>query len=98
MERDLEKRSRKQRRREKTPADKKRGERIRVVLAFAVTAALLLLFILLAANIGGIKVSFAQLFKGLFLDYDEDVAIIVQPAFRAFSSPFSAAWRWRLRG
>lgn len=81
MEGDLEKRSRKQRRREKTPADKKRGERIRVVLAFAVTAALLLLFILLAANIGGIKVSFAQLFKGLFLEYDEDVVIIVQLRF-----------------
>ena len=54
---------------------------LKVTLAFVVTAALLVVFMLLAANIGGIKVSFVQMLRGLFVEYDEDVAIIVQLRF-----------------
>lgn len=60
---------------------RKRGGTLQTVLAFAVTAALLVVFAVLAANIGGIKVGFWQLLKGIFVEYDEDVYIILQLRF-----------------
>lgn len=63
------------------PARKKRAGTIKTVIAFVVTAALLAVFAVLAANIGGIKVSFGQLLRGIFVEYDEDVYIILQLRF-----------------
>ena len=63
------------------PEKKKTAGTWKTVLAFAVTAVLLLVFMVLAANIGGIKVTFVQLLRGIFAEYDEDVAIIVQLRF-----------------
>lgn len=57
------------------------GKLIKTVAAFAVTAVLLLVFIVLAANIGGLETTPWQLFKGIFLEYDETVAIIVEIRF-----------------
>lgn len=54
---------------------------VKVVLAFVITAVLLLVFMVLAASIGGIQVSLGQLLHGIFVEYDEDVAIIVQLRF-----------------
>lgn len=62
-------------------AKRKFPEALKVTLAFVITAVLLVVFMLLAANIGGIKVTFSQMFRGLFIEYDEDVAIIVQLRF-----------------
>ncbi len=59
----------------------KRGEIVKVVLAFVITAALLVVFAVLAASIGGIHVSFVQLLRGIFIEYDEDVYIILQLRF-----------------
>lgn len=57
-------------------AKRKFPEALKVTLAFVITAVLLVVFMLLAANIGGIKVTFSQMFRGLFIEYDEDVAIL----------------------
>lgn len=54
---------------------------VKVILAFSVTAVLLIVFIFLAAATGGIKVPFWRILRGIFVEYDEEVAIIVQLRF-----------------
>lgn len=54
---------------------------VKAVLAFTLTAVALLVFMVLAAAIGGIRVSFGELMRGIFVEYDENVAIIVQLRF-----------------
>lgn len=53
----------------------------RVVLAFAVTIILIAVLFLWAVNTGGLQATFGQLFRGLFLEQDETVDIIVQLRF-----------------
>lgn len=57
------------------------GRKGRLVGVFAVTSLLLFLTFFAAVNTGGIEVSMAQLYRGLFLSYDKDVAIILQLRF-----------------
>lgn len=51
------------------------------VLSFAITAVALLLLFLLAVNTGSLKVSPMELFNGLFVRYDPDVATIYDLRF-----------------
>ena len=58
----------------------KKMEKKKIVLSYILTGALLLLF-LWAANTGSLKVSAKQLFSGLFVAYDENVATIYDLRF-----------------
>jgi iron complex transport system permease protein len=60
---------------------KKKVQTIKTVLAFTLTPLFLLVFILLAVRIGGLKVSYAELFRGIFIEHNETVSIIVQLRF-----------------
>ncbi|MFV0529352.1 MAG: FecCD family ABC transporter permease [Lachnospiraceae bacterium] len=51
------------------------------ITAFIITGVLLALLFFLSANVGSLKVSFAELFKGLFISYQEDVATIYDLRF-----------------
>lgn len=54
---------------------------IKVLLIFVLTALLLMITFFIAVNTGGLKVSVQNLFRGLFLEYDETVAIILELRF-----------------
>ena len=60
------------------------------IFSFAVTAAALLLLFLFAVNTGSLKVTPSELFKGLFIEYIENVATVSTCGFPAFSSRCSA--------
>lgn len=51
------------------------------ILSFTVTAVALAILILLAVNTGSLKISVIELFKGLFIEYDETVATIYDLRF-----------------
>lgn len=51
------------------------------MLSFIITAVALLILFLFAVNTGSLKVSAAQLFKGLFIEYDSNVATIFDLRF-----------------
>ena len=51
------------------------------ILSFVITAVALLLLFLFAVNTGSLKVTPLQLFKGLFVKYDENVATIFDLRF-----------------
>lgn len=51
------------------------------VLSFVITAAALLILFLFAVNTGSLKVSAAELFRGLFIEYDSNVATIFDLRF-----------------
>ena len=53
----------------------------RIALAFAVTAVLLVALFFFAVNTGSLKVSPEQLFRGLFVEYDDSVATIYDLRF-----------------
>ncbi len=53
----------------------------KTILAFMITALLLLVAFYISILAGGIQVTPSQLFSGLFLEYDRDVAIIYQLRF-----------------
>lgn len=53
----------------------------KTIAAFSVTATLILIMFFIAINTGGLSVSIAQLFKGLFVEYDKTVAIILELRF-----------------
>lgn len=53
----------------------------KTILVFTVTAAALLLTFFVAVNTGGLKTTPSQLLRGLFVAYDETVAIILQLRF-----------------
>lgn len=53
----------------------------KTVTAFALTAVLILIMFFIAINTGGLSVSVEQLFRGLFLEYDKTVAIILELRF-----------------
>lgn len=56
-------------------------ETLKLVFIFVLTTIALLITFLIAVNTGGLSASFSQLFKGLFIEYDETVAIILQLRF-----------------
>lgn len=53
----------------------------KTVTAFVLTAVLILIMFFIAINTGGLSVSVEQLFRGLFLEYDKTVAIILELRF-----------------
>ena len=70
----------------------KNNKNIRSILAFAVTGLLLLLVFFIAVNTGSLSVSFGQLLKGLFVEYDADVAAVYDLRFpRIFISMLAGA-------
>lgn len=64
-----------------TDARRRHAKKIRIVIAYIVTVVLLCGLFLAAVNIGSLKVSFSQLFRGLFVAYDPDVAAIYDLRF-----------------
>lgn len=62
------------------------------ILSFVITAAGLLVLFLFAVNTGSLKVSPAELFRGLFVEYDPNVATIYDLRFpRIFIAMFGGA-------
>lgn len=62
------------------------------ILSFTVTAAGLLILFVWAVNTGSLKVSPSQLFKGLFVEYDPNVAAVYDLRFpRIFIAMFGGA-------
>ena len=55
--------------------------RLKQILAFVITALALLALFLYAVNTGSLKVTPVQLFKGLFVAYDPDVATVYDLRF-----------------
>lgn len=53
----------------------------KTILKFALTGCALLITFFIAVNTGGLSTTAVQLFKGLFIEYDETVAIILQLRF-----------------
>lgn len=53
----------------------------KMILAFVITGILLLCLFFWAVNTGGLKVSISQLMRGLFIEYDDKVAIIWELRF-----------------
>ncbi len=53
----------------------------KTILIFALTGCALLITFFIAVNTGGLSTTVAQLFKGLFIEYNETVAIILQLRF-----------------
>lgn len=62
-------------------AEKKKNGTLKVTLAFVIMALLLLVVFFFAINTGGIDVTFTQLLRGMFIEYDKDVAIVLQLRF-----------------
>ena len=58
-----------------------RSTRLKQILAFVITALALLALFLYAVNTGSLKVTPVQLFKGLFVAYDPDVATVYDLRF-----------------
>lgn len=53
----------------------------RRVLAFSITIVMTLILFFIAINVGGLKTSVPQLLNGLFIEYDQTVAIILELRF-----------------
>ena len=60
---------------------KKKNRQKRAVIAFAATAVLLVILFFAAVNTGSLSVGFGQLFRGLFVEYDPDVAAVYDLRF-----------------
>lgn len=54
---------------------------VRTVFSFAAMSILLVVLFFAAVNIGSLKVSFGELIKGLFIEYDNNVAVIYNLRF-----------------
>ena len=75
-----------------TDTERLRNKKIRAAAAFIIMAVLLLLLIFLSANIGSLKVGAGQMFRGLFIEYDNDVSTIFDLRFpRIFISVLAGA-------
>lgn len=70
----------------------KRKKRLKAIISFCVMGALLIALFFMAVNIGSLKVGFVELLKGLFLEYNDDVATIYDLRFpRIFISIMAGA-------
>ncbi len=59
-------------------ANKRKGKRI---LSFVTVSVLLCILLVLSMNMGSVKVTYGELFRGLFIEYNENVAIIFDLRF-----------------
>lgn len=76
------------RKKEKKPIGKKR----KILLSFGVTVFLLIILFFVAVNTGSLSVGFGQLVRGLFVEYDPDVAAVYDLRFpRIFISLMAGA-------
>ena len=68
------------------------GGWLKIATAFIVTAILLLVMMICSMLAGGISVSLGDIFKGIFVEYNRDVAIVVELRFpRIFVSLLGGA-------
>lgn len=64
----------------------------KIIISYIVTAVMLLLLFLIAVNTGSLKVTPTQLFRGLFIEYDKNVATVYDLRFpRIFIAMFGGA-------
>lgn len=61
--------------------ERKRRKAVRATASFVVIAVLLIILFFAAINIGSLKVTFGQLLKGLFVEFDKDVATVYDLRF-----------------
>ena len=61
--------------------ERKKKKAVRAAVSFVVMAALLLILFFAAVNIGSLKIGFGELFRGLFIEYDDNVATIFDLRF-----------------
>ena len=61
--------------------ERKKSKTARAVLSFVIMAALIIILFFAAVNIGSLKISFSQLFRGLFIEFDDTVATIYDLRF-----------------
>ena len=62
------------------------------LVAFIVTAILLVVMFFLSINLGSLKITFPQMLKGLFIEYDPDVATVYDLRFpRVIIAMFAGA-------
>lgn len=66
---------------QKEDRQRKRKKTLRAVIAFALMALLLIALFFAAINIGSLKVSFSEMLRGLFVEYNENVATIYDLRF-----------------
>lgn len=50
----------------------------RIVLSYMITAFAVAVLLFVSMNLGGIKTTVPQLLKGMFVEYDKDVAVIFE--------------------
>ena len=55
--------------------------KLKIILSFSITAVALVVLFLFAVNTGSLKVTPIELFKGLFISYNENVATIFDLRF-----------------
>jgi iron complex transport system permease protein len=55
--------------------------KLKNILSFVIIALMLAVLFFMSVNMGSVKVSYAELFNGLFVEYDERVAIILDLRF-----------------
>lgn len=68
------------------------GGWLKIATAFIVTAILLLVMMICSMLVGGISVSLGDIFRGIFVEYNRDVAIVVELRFpRIFVSLLGGA-------
>lgn len=60
---------------------RRKNKTARAVISFGVMIVLLVILFFAAVNIGSLKISFSQLFRGLFIEYDDAVATIYDLRF-----------------
>lgn len=66
---------------QKEDRQRKQKKTLRAVIAFALMALLLIALFFAAINIGSLKVSFSEMLRGLFVEYNENVATIYDLRF-----------------
>ena len=70
----------------------KEKKRTMTLVAFIVTAILLVVMFFLSINLGSLKITFPQMLKGLFIEYDPDVATVYDLRFpRVIIAMFAGA-------
>lgn len=61
--------------------ERRGNPKLKIICVFSVTAAAILILFFVAVNTGGLKATVHQLFSGLFVEYDQTVAIILDLRF-----------------
>lgn len=58
-----------------------RRKKIKILLSFVITSLFLLILLIISMKTGSVQLSFSRILKGLFIEYDKDVAIIYDLRF-----------------